>query len=183
MRMLFIAATLALAGVTSAQAADNGFYLGGGVSQVKLDGVGDDFDTGDLDEFEIDDTAFKIIAGFRFLDHFAVEGNYMDLGSESENVGGVQFDADAKAFGAYGVFFLPIALVDLYAKAGLVRWDTNVSATGLFDLDDSGTEFGYGAGAQVRFGSLAARLEYEQFDVDNTDGVELLSLGLTWTFL
>jgi hypothetical protein len=35
----------------------------------------------------------------------------------------------------------------------------------------------------VRLGSLAARLEYEQFDVDNTDGVEMLSLGATWTFL
>jgi opacity protein-like surface antigen len=181
--MLFIAATLALAGVTSAQAADNGFYLGAGVSQAKLDNVGEDFDSGNLDEFEIDDTAFKIIAGFRPLDFLAVEANYMDLGSASENVGGVQFDADAKAFGAYVIGFLPITLVDLYAKVGVVHWQTEASAGNIFDIDDDGTEFGYGAGAQVRFGSLAARLEYEQFDVDNTDGVELLSLGLTWTFL
>ena len=183
MRMLFIAAALALAGATTAQAADNGFYLGAGVTQAKLDNVGEDFDTGDLDEFEIDDTAFKIIAGFRPLDFLAIEANYMDLGSTSENVGGIQFDADAKAFGAFAIGFLPISLVDLYAKAGLVRWETEASAGGLFDIDDDGTEFAYGAGAQLRFGSLAARLEYEQFDVDNTDGVELLSLALTWTFL
>ena len=86
---------------------------------------------------------------------------------------------------AYAVGFLPIpALVDLYAKAGLVRWETEGQRRqASFDFDDDGTEFGYGAGAQVRFGSLAARLEYEQFDVEHTDGVELLSLGVTWTFL
>lgn len=182
MRMLLAAVTLALAG-TAAQAADNGFYLGAAVSQAKIDDIGDDFDTGDLDDFELDDTAWKFIAGFRFLDHFAVEANYMDLGSESENVAGVQFDADASAFGAYAVGFLPISLVDLYAKAGLVRWETEANAGGLFAIDDDGTEFAYGVGAQVRLGSLAGRLEYEQFDVDGTDGVELLSLGATWTFL
>ncbi len=182
MRTLFLAVTLVLASA-AAQAADNGFYLGAGVTQAKLDNVGDDFDTGDLDEFEIDDTAFKIIAGFRPLDFLAVEANYMDLGSADENIGGVQFSADAKAFGAYVLGFLPVGPVDLYAKGDLVRWETESSATGLFDIDDDGTEFGYGAGAQVRLGSLAARLEYEQFDVDNTDGVELLSLALTWTFL
>jgi OOP family OmpA-OmpF porin len=182
MRTLFLAVTLVLASA-AAQAADNGFYLGAGVTQAKLDNVGDDFDTGDLDEFEIDDTAFKIIAGFRPLDFLAVEANYMDLGSADENIGGIQFSADAKAFGAYVLGFLPVGPVDLYAKGGLVRWETESSATGLFDIDDDGTEFGYGAGAQVRLGSLAARLEYEQFDVDNTDGVELLSLALTWTFL
>jgi OOP family OmpA-OmpF porin len=182
MRTLFLAVTLVLASA-AAQAADNGFYLGAGVTQAKLDNVGDDFDTGDLDEFEIDDTAFKIIAGFRPLDFLAVEANYMDLGSADENIGGVQFSADAKAFGAYVIGFLPVSMLDLYAKGGLVRWETESSATGLFDIDDDGTEFAYGAGAQLRLGSLAARLEYEQFDVDNTDGVELLSLALTWTFL
>jgi OOP family OmpA-OmpF porin len=182
MRTLFLAVTLVLASA-AAQAADNGFYLGAGVTQAKLDNFGDDFDTGDLDEFEIDDTAFKIIAGFRPLDFLAVEANYMDLGSASENIGGVQFNADAKALGAYVIGFLPVAMIDLYAKGGLVRWEVESSATGLFDIDDDGTEFGYGAGAQLRLGSLAARLEYEQFDVENTDGVELLSLALTWTFL
>ncbi len=43
-----------------------------------------------------------------------------------------------------------------------------------FRFDDDGTEFGYGVRAcRARLGSLGGRLEYEQFDVDNTDGVEL----------
>ena len=182
MRKLMIC--LALASVCGvSQAADNGFYLGAGVTQAKLDNVGDNFDSGDLDDFKIDNTAWKIIAGFRPIDMFAVELNYDDLGDEGRTVGGVRFNADAKAFAAYAVGFLPIPVVDLYAKAGLARWETSGSATGLFDFDDHGTEFAYGAGVQVHWGSLAARLEYEQFDVENTDGVELLTLGATWTFL
>jgi len=180
-KLMFSLALASLCGL--AQAADNGFYLGAGVTQAKLDNVGDDFDTGNLNDFKLDNTAWKVIAGFRPIDMFAVELNYDDLGDESRTVGGVRFDADAKAFTAYAVGFLPIPVVDVYAKAGLARWETNASATGLFDLDDSGTEFAYGAGVQVHLGSLAARLEYEQFDVDHTDGVELLTLGATWTFL
>jgi hypothetical protein len=175
---------LALASIGGfAQAADNGFYLGAGVTQAKLDNIGDNFDTGDLNDFKLDNTAWKVIAGFRPIDMFAVELNYDDLGDEGRTTGGVRFNADAKAFTAYAVGFLPIPVVDVYAKAGLARWETNASATGLFDLDDHGTEFAYGAGVQVHLGSLAARLEYEQFDVENTDGVELLTLGATWTFL
>jgi hypothetical protein len=184
MRMLLPALTLALFG-TAAQAADNGFYLGAGVSQVKLDNVGEDFDTGNLDEFEVDDTSWKLIGGFRPIDNFAVELNYMDLGDADETIAGAQFTAEGKAYAAYAVGFLPFGPVDLYAKGGLVRWETEArfNAPVGFRLDDDGTEFGYGAGVQVRLGSLGARLEYEQFDVDNTDGVEMLSLGVTWTFL
>jgi opacity protein-like surface antigen len=180
-KLLFLMAAVSVCGM--AQAADNGFYLGAGVTQAKIDDIGDDFDTGDLDDFEIDSTAWKIIAGFRPIKLFAVEANYNDLGDEGRTVGGVRFDADASAFTAYAIGFLPIPVVDVYAKAGLARWETEASIDGLFDLDDSGTEFAYGAGVQVNLGSLGARLEYEQFDVENTDGVELLTLGVTWTFL
>ena len=83
------------------------------------------------------------------------------------------------------VGLLPLPFVDLYAKAGVARWETDVRTTGLLPAsrDDSGTEFAWGAGVQARLGSLAARLEYERFDVAGTDGAKLLSLGLTWTFL
>ena len=182
MRKLLMAVALTLAsGAVLAQ--DNGFYLGAGVSQSKIKDIGRDFDVDSLNDFEIDDTAWKIIAGFRPLDFLAVELNYMDLGSESTTLGALGgVSAEAKAFSGYVVGFLPVTLVDLYAKAGLARWETEGRALD-FDIDDDGTEFAWGVGAQVRLGSLAARLEYEQFDIDNTDGLELLTLGLTWTFL
>jgi hypothetical protein len=184
MRTLLPALTLALVG-TAAHAADNGIYLGAGVTQVKLDNVGDNFDTGDLNDFKLDDTSWKLIGGFRPIDNFAVELNYIDLGNETRTIGGSRFDVDGKAYGAYALGLLPLGPIDLYAKGGLVRWESKASfnAARGFRIDDDGTEFGYGAGVQARLGSLAARLEYEQFDVDNTDGVELLTLGVTWTFL
>ncbi len=170
---------------TAAHAADNGVYLGAGVSQVKLDDVGNDFDRGNLDDFKLDDTSWKLIGGFRPLDNFAVELNYIDLGDESRTIAGQRFEVDGKAYGAYAVGLLPIGPIDLFAKGGLVRWESKGSfnAAQGFRFDDDGTEFGYGVGVQARLGSLVGRLEYEQFDVDHTDGVELLTLGVTWTFL
>lgn len=181
MRMLLPALTLALMG-SVAQAADNGFYLGAGVSDAKVDDV---FGSGtDLD---LDNTSWKIIAGFRPIDHLAVEANYMDLGNEARSFGGVNVRADAKAFGAYAIGFLPIPVpfLDIYGKAGLARWDLDAHTSGaaLVDFSDHGTEFAWGGGAQLRFGSLGARLEYDHFDIDNTDGLNLYTLGVTWTFL
>jgi hypothetical protein len=181
MRKLLPLTVLALA-ATTAQAADNGFYLGAGVSQAKIDDI---FGSGS--DLDIDNTSWKLIAGFRPIDLFAVEANYMDLGSESRSFGTASASADAKAFAAYAVGFLPLPLplLDVYAKAGLARWDLegHSSSAALARFDDSGTEFAWGAGAQVSFGSLAARLEYENFDIKNTDGLDLYTLGVTWTFL
>lgn len=186
MRMLLPALTLALT-ATAANAVDHGVYLGAGVSQAKLDNVGKDFGTSNLNDFKLDDTSWKLIGGVRLHDNFAVEANYVDFGDETRDIAGARFSVDGKAYGAYavGLIPLPVAPIDLYAKAGLVRWQTKGSfnAAQGFRFDDEGTEFGWGAGIQARLGSLAGRLEYEKFDVDHTDGVELLSLGVTWTFL
>jgi opacity protein-like surface antigen len=185
MRKLLILLALTAAG-GMAQAADNGFYIGGGVSQAEIDTFdSDEFGVGDLNDFEIDDTAFKLIAGFRPLEFMAVEANYMDLGEGRIGIGPARFQTEAKAIAAYALFSLPIPVVDVYGKLGLARWELDGSFDGvaLEDLDDEGTEFAYGAGVQMNFGSLGARLEWESFDIDRTDGLELLSLGVTWTFL
>jgi hypothetical protein len=65
-------ASLALAG--TANAADNGFYLGVGVGQSNVD-----IDSATV-HVDGDDTGFKAIAGFRPLDSFGVEVNYVDFG-------------------------------------------------------------------------------------------------------
>jgi len=183
MRRLVVASCLALAG-TAAHAADNGIYLGAAVLQSQIDDI-----LGSNTGLDVDDTSWKIMAGIRPLDFIAAELNYMDLGDETASGLGGSLTGEAKAFSAFGILFLPlpVPLVDVYGKLGLARWETegnaNAGNVNLISLDDSGTEFAFGAGAQVRFGSLAARLEYESFDIDNTDGADLYSLGLTWTFL
>ena len=182
MRMLLPALILALAGAsTAAQAADNGFYVGAGLSKAK---VKDIFGSGS--DFNIDDTAWKAIVGFRPIDLFAVEANYMDLGKETRSLGPLNAHADAKAFSAHALVYLPIPVpfLGVYGKAGLARWELNGNSSGnLLRLDDHGTEFAWGGGAQLSFGHFAARLEYDNFDIKNTDGLDLYTLGVTWTFL
>jgi hypothetical protein len=182
MRKLVVFAGLALV-ATCASAADNGIYLGAAVSaDATLDGAQYRSD------LSLKDRPYKLILGIRPLDYFGVEVNYLDFGTaKRSDIPDAFYDLKARFYDAFAVGYLPLPLVDLYAKAGLVRWDTDVRASTiagpLLNLSDSGTDFAYGAGAQVRFGSLAARLEYERFEVSNTNRVDLLSLGVTWTFL
>ncbi len=85
--ILFAAALLTLP-VLPAVAADNGFYLGGSVGQANL--KIDDLTGGALadDDFDADDTAFKLIAGIRPLDWLAVEAAYVNFGEPKDDVSG-----------------------------------------------------------------------------------------------
>lgn len=158
-----------------AMAADNGFYLGAGLTKSKVD----DF-AGQLD---FDDESFKLIAGLRPLDAFGVELNYIDLGRDDARIGPTRVSAKSKAYAGYAVGFVPLAPIDLFAKVGVARWEAETSSGAFGRLDDDGTEFAWGAGLQVRLGSLGVRLEYESFDVSGARRSELISLGATWTFL
>ena len=125
------------------------------------------------------------LAGLRPLDWLGAELNYLDLGDQDIGAGG---NVKGDALAAYAVGFLALdpAPIDLFAKAGLARWELDgsiSSAVGGLSVSDDGTEFAYGAGVQARLGSLAARLEYERFDIKNSAGLTLYSLGITWTFL
>ncbi len=169
------------------QAADNGFYLGAALTDSKIDNVNEIEDlVGDID---LSDNSFKIIAGLRPLNWLALEANYIDLGSERRTVltnVGVNIDAKAYAGYAVGLLRLDPAPIDLYGKLGLARWEVDGSVSsvlGNFRASENGTELAYGAGVQARFGSLALRAEYETFDIEDTDGLDLISLGFTWTFL
>ena len=165
----FLLGALALG--TTASAADNGFYLGASVgrSNVKID---DDFAR--IDE---DDTAYKIIAGFRPLDFIGVEASYVNFGKPEK---GAQ-RADSDGITAFVVGFLPVGPVDVYAKGGLINADTSVVTAGRKVFSEKGTEFAYGVGAQFRLLSLSVRAEYERFDI--ADDLDMLSIGVTYTFL
>lgn len=178
---------MSFAGV--AQAADNGIYLGGGVTRTSID-TGNDFIESAPDfSLDDDDNGFKVIAGMRPLDWLAFEANYVDFGnievsSTGASVPGGSFELTG--IDAFAVGFLPVTFLDIFGKVGAIRWDSDSAANvgGIdFEDSDSGTDLAYGAGVQARLGSLAARLEYERFEVDNTDEVAMITLGLTYTFL
>jgi hypothetical protein len=166
-------ATLAVASLP-AVAADNGIYLGGSVGQSSLQV--DDFN------YDADSTGYKLIAGWRFLDWLAVEGNYIDFGSGDDSVDGTRIESEADGVSLSAVGFLPVGPVDLFARVGAVDWSADLSSSGLGSESDDGTDLTYGVGAQFRVWSLSIRAEYEIFDIEDAD-VDMISLGVTWTFL
>jgi hypothetical protein len=179
MRKYFLLAALVLA-VSGVQAAD-GIYVGASIGKSNLDNI---YSSGfNLDP---DQVSWKVIAGFRPIDFFAVEANYIDIGSEHRPFGLGTGDADAKAFAAYGVGFLPIPYFDVFGKLGVARWQLRgdlASEGQLFGFDDHGTQVAYGAGAQANWGPFSARFEYDGFRMRNTDGLNMYSIGAIWTFL
>jgi len=180
--MIAAAVFLNLAGA-SAFAADNGIYLGAGVGQSNVQAGDTVPDVGNL-EFDADATAYKLILGWRPLNWLAVEANYVDLGSGDDKVLGEKIESDVNGFTVSALGFLPVGPVDVFARVGLIDWDAELSAPHL-DLKskDNGTDFAYGVGAQFRVWSLSLRGEYERFELADTDKVDMLSLGVTWTFL
>lgn len=176
--ILFTAALLTLP-VLPAVAADNGFYLGGSVGQVNL--KIDDLTGGVLpnDDFDSDDTAFKLIAGIRPLDWLGVEAAYVNFGKPEDTVLGEKLKADGDGISAFAVGFLPTGPVDLFAKVGIIAWDSKIDG-GAFD--DDGSDLAYGVGAQFRVLGLSIRAEYEKFDISDVD-LDMISIGVTYTFL
>jgi hypothetical protein len=102
----------------------------------------------------------------------------VDLGKTNSN--GVE--AKTRAVDGFVMGFLPLPVVDIYGKVGLVNWKTDSSSPS-FSVSHNGSDFAYGAGVQLHYGALAARLEFEGFDVQQASTPTLLSLGVTWTFL
>ena len=170
-KLMLTIAALALS--ASASAADNGLYLGGSIGQSNVD-----IDRG-LARIDENDTAYKIIAGLRPLDWLAVEASYVNFGKPEK---GTQ-KADSDGVTAFVVGFFPIGPIDLFAKGGLINADTSVITSGTKVFSEKGTEFAYGAGAQFRLLSLSVRAEYERFDVNKVNDLNMFSIGVTYTFL
>jgi hypothetical protein len=103
----------------------------------------------------------------------------VDFGEPDDDVLGERFEADADGVSAFGVGFLAVGPVDLFGKLGLIAWDTNFRG----GLENDGTDFAYGVGAQFRVWSISVRAEYEVFDLSDVDDLSMISVGLTYTFL
>jgi hypothetical protein len=171
--------TLLLISPLGALAADNGIYLGASIGQANTK-----LDEGFTDGFDADDTGYKFILGIRPLDWLGFEASYVDLGQADDRVDGVRLRSDVDGIAAYAIGFLAVGPVDVFAKGGAITWDASVTSPDLnLSADDDGTDLAFGVGAQFRVWSLSLRAEYEIFDIGSADDVNLLSVGVTWTFL
>ena len=178
-----------VAAAVPASAIENGFYIGGSIGGSSIEVRDFDDELGNL-RFSDGDTAYKLFAGFRFLNFLAVEAGYVDLGNPADIVGNVDGNPIEVEFGvqgwdAFAVGLLPIGPVDLSAKLGVVSWDADIRAVlgDVIDEDsDSGTDAAYGLGLALRLGKVTLRVEGEQFDIGDADEVYMFSVGATFTF-
>lgn len=162
-----------------------------------------------IGNFRENHSAYKFLVGLRPMSLAGAEIEYLDFGRPSGTVGtiplvsAVPISADVKMKGAaaFGVLYLPVPVVDIYLKAGLGRLQAienvnfrlpapystcvieggpNCQFSKRYGVTNTG--LAAGAGAQVKFGSLSVRGEYERFRVAGAYP-SLFSLALTWTFL
>jgi hypothetical protein len=173
-----VAALVAVGGTSVAMAGTPGPYVGGSILQSRFDQ--DNFDVEDLDK---DDISFKIFAGYQFTPMFGLEAAYTNFGStDAPSLGEAgPFKAEAEAFSGFGVFSFPVGPVELFAKAGMSRIDADGNI-GAVTFDDKSWEFAYGAGAQLNFGNLGLRAEYERVDTDVIGDLDVISLGFVFKF-
>ncbi len=117
-----------------------GVYLGAALGQAHVRARASIPGVGPVGDVDMTHTAFKGMAGIRFLSFLGAEVAYMDFGKVSR-VGGGQFSgpsydtlvtseqASQKGEAAFAMLYLPVPIVDIYVKAGLSRITTDFSST------------------------------------------------------
>ena len=170
MKKFVFAAAAALCLATPVLAADDGgVYVGAGVGSMGVDVGG----------FSGDDVGYKVFGGWMFNPYIGAELEYLDGGTAEDR--GVEIDVsgfNASLRGAY-----PISeQFSVFAKVGMLFWDADVSSSGISGSDD-GEDFSWGVGLGFDFSdNLGVTLEYQGFEVEDTDTVDMISAGLAWKF-
>lgn len=170
---------------TSAAWADaqKGFYAGAGVGQfnVEVDNLDEAQDV--VNNFDSDDTSFKVFAGWRFTPVIAAELDYIDLGAPEDTIAGTRISAEISGIAPYLVATLPLGIFEIFGKVGYYFYDVEFEAGDLDVEDSSDEDFVYGAGfGLVIFEHLNARIEYEIIDVSDADDASALWLTGAWRF-
>jgi hypothetical protein len=154
----------------AAQADDTGFYVAGslGASHVQYDASTFYAST--------DSVGYQVAAGFRPLPVVSGEFDYTGF---ARSFKGINY-ADTYGVGLFALGYLPIPVVQVYGKVGLVDWRTSAHSPDL-SFHRTGADVAYGAGLGTSWGRLGARLEFESFDVAHASSMEFTSIGLVWS--
>ena len=167
----------------------SGFYVGAGAGQFNahIDDVSDVDAT--VDEWDEDDTAYKVFAGYRLNRFLAFELDYVNLGEPSGNVvPGFNVDSSVDGFAPYVVGTLPLGpYFELYGRAGYYFYDATRGVTDTLDnrveFDEESEDFVYGAGVGANIGEkFNLRFEYEKYDIEGLDDTDALWLTAAWRF-
>jgi hypothetical protein len=175
-KLLFLCALLLATGAAQAEPL-LGFYAGAGLTTGSVENV---LGSG----LDVTNTMWKLFAGVHPANSpFGLEAEYLDFGSETTLL--AHGEGHAAALDAVGHLPLPVPFLSLFGKAGISRWEVSgdVIAPRFISLDDQGSQFTWGIGALAHFGNVAGRLEYERFNIANTDGANIVTIGVQITLL
>jgi hypothetical protein len=160
-----------------------GGYVGGSIGQSYIE-----LNTGTPvvpESFDESDFGWKAIAGYEFelaVITLGVEASYVDFGAPSGDVLGTQIEVDANGFAAFGTAGFKLGPLGVYGKAGVISWDASISVDGFDTGSDDGTDPAYGVGVKFGLGPVEVRGEYEIYDIEDSEDVAMLSIGLVWRF-
>ncbi|MDH4109375.1 MAG: outer membrane beta-barrel protein [Gammaproteobacteria bacterium] len=183
--LLLPAALIAILSAPQALA-DSGFYAGGSIGSATIAADIPIDEINDTLNFDEDDFAWKAFGGFNFdlaVIDLGIEAGYVDLGAPSFAVLDESITLDVTGLTLFGLAGFNLGPIGVFAKAGMINWDAELSVSGFGEVaSDDGSDPAYGIGARFNLGSLQIRGEYEMFDLDDTDDVYMLSLGLAFNF-
>ena len=147
------------------------------------------------------DKGYSLYAGMPINENLDIEISYQDFGEASlSGVSGNQFKVGSTTYqftttatiaaeaDSFGIAAKPKYNINdnitVYGKLGIHSWESTLSvnaATGSANVTEDGTDIFYGAGIQVAFNNLSARVGYTIYDLDGED-VDSINAGLAFKF-
>lgn len=181
-----VAAALALAAAPALAADENnheGFYLGVGLGDfsTQIENV-HNVDNVDLD-FNSDEDATKVFAGWRFNRFFAVQLDQYDFQRSNLAINLLDVSTNTKGTAASIMGTLPIGPVELFARMGEIWYDVNVDVEGRREIDSSGNDPVYSAGIGFTVAKrLDLKAEYERINISEFADANAVWLSAAWRF-
>src|SRR5688572_23366847 len=181
-----IGAALVLASGTALAQDDNteGLYLGGGFGDfsVTIDDVDDVVDA--VSDFDTDEGSSKYFVVYWVNRFLATQGDLYDLGDSATTLRGQPISSKTEAYGASVVGTLPIGFVELFARAGVISYDLEVTTPNISDrIDQSDSDLVYSVGVGFTFvHRVNLQLEYEVLDISEFDDSDAWWLNVSWRF-
>lgn len=179
LKPLVVVAMLASAPVF---AADSGFFVAGSVGRVHAQ-------TTTAPGFSANDSysTWAIGGGYRFNQYVGLEASYRDFGSlKVDGPGGSWSRGDLTGLEYGGFVAFPVTdNIELTARAGWNRWQSDWKNSGGGSGTNRGTEPYYGIGAAWAFDKrMSAVLNWTRFNSadSNTNDADMIEVGLRYRF-
>ena len=184
--ILRLAAAISFALPAAAQ--DTGFYGGLSLGQSQAKDTCDDVAAGVSCDDK--DTAWRVLGGYQFNRHFALEVGYTDLGEVSARAGAVNIGVESSALELVGVASWPLAQgFSAYGKVGLYRGETDLSSNVGVSANESNDDLTFGFGLRYDLNkSVGVRAEWQRYgdvgggDIGGESDVDVISLGVIFKF-